>query len=93
MTQKNKLKVKKNLFQSTLLSPFHCEISGGKLGSFLVLSGINSIRDFSDRAVLLRSSGFFVEITGDELSISVYENKTVEISGKIHSLELIYDKN
>ncbi|MBO5945481.1 MAG: hypothetical protein J6Q69_02625 [Clostridia bacterium] len=59
--------------------------------SFL-LSGINSIREFSSASVLLRSKGFMISIVGEALSLAVYENKTVEIIGKIFKMELVYDK-
>lgn len=93
MTQKDKKSVKEIFVPAVPLSKFHCEIDGGKAGAFVILSGINSIRDFSDSEVLLRATGFFVKISGKSLALAVYENKTVEISGKIFGLELVYDKN
>ena len=59
----------------------------------VLLYGIISIKDFSGEEVLMRASGFFIKISGLGLTLSVYENKSVEIFGKILNMELIYDKN
>lgn len=92
MTEKNK-KIQKVLPEKMLpATPFHCEIDGGRGMMSAQLSGINSIRDFSDCAVLLRARGFFVKISGATLSLAVYENKTVEISGRLLCVEFLYDK-
>lgn len=93
MTEKNKKRLRGVTAQPLVQPQFHCEIDGAAAHTSIILSGINSIRDFSDSEVLLRTRGFFVKINGKALSLAVYENKTVEISGKISAMELIYDKN
>lgn len=74
-------------------TPFRCEIDGGKGGMSVLFYGINSIKDFSGEEVLMRSAGFFVRLSGLGLTLSVYENKSVEIFGRVLNVELIYDKN
>lgn len=75
-----------------LVSGFHISMDRTNNGISLVLSGASSIRDFSDSLALFRVRGFFVKVTGSKMNIAVYENKTVELSGKIEGVELIYDK-
>ena len=93
MTEKSRKHLKEAAGKTLVQPQFHCEIDGDAAHTSIILSGINSIRDFSDNTVLLRTRGFFVKITGKALSLAVYENKTLEISGKIFAMELIYDKN
>ena len=91
MTEKGKIRsFGKGRIQPT--APFRGEIEGGGRCMSFLLSGINSIRDFSSSSVLLRCRGFLIGIRGESLSLSVYENKTVEIVGKIHGMEFVYDK-
>lgn len=73
-------------------SAFHAELDGLGKRMSATFSGINSIRDFSDTDVTLRARGFLVKIKGATLSLAVYENKTVEISGRILCVEFVYDK-
>ena len=91
MTEKGKIGYPRYREQS-IVPPFHAEIDGGARRMSFLLSGVNSIRDFSSSAVLLRCKGVLVEIKGESLSLAVYENKTVEIIGKIYGMELSYDK-
>ena len=93
MTEKNKIASPHISAPSVLRTPFRCEYDGGKGGMSVVLYGIISIKDFSGEEVLMRAAGFFIKISGVGLTLSVYENKSVEIFGRIVNMELIYDKN
>ena len=86
-------KSKKTAEQYMHVPGFHVEMDGGAKRMAIQLSGINSIKDFSESEVLLRVRGFFVKINGDSLSLAIYENRTVEIVGKVISMELLYDKS
>lgn len=68
---------------------FHMEAD--KLGNKLSLSimGALSILDFSESSALVKSRKGKIKINGEELSVAVYENKTVEIFGKICSVEFL----
>ena len=91
MTDRDKLKFFDKL-KLPIQVPFSGQIGGGDRCMSFLLSGINSIREFSALSVLLRSKGFLISIAGESLSLAVYENKTVEIVGKIYKMEFIYDK-
>ena len=93
MTEKNKISSQRAAAPAVLRTPFRCEYDGGRNGMSVLLYGIISIKDFSGEEVLMRASGFFIKISGLGLTLSVYENKSVEIFGKILNMELIYDKN
>lgn len=93
MTVKNKITSSAVSREGNIISPFRCEYDGGKGGMSVILYGIISIKDFSGEEVLMRTSGFNIKISGTGLTLSVYENKSVEIYGKIMNMELIYDKN
>ena len=93
MTQKAKIAAMHISSPATLRTPFRCEYDGGRSGMSVLLYGIISIKDFSGEEVLMRTTGFNVRIKGNGLTLSVYENKSVEIFGRILNMELIYDKN
>lgn len=93
MTEKNKITSPYISAPSALRTPFRCEFDGGKGGMSSMLYGIISIKDFSGEEVLMRAAGFLIKISGVGLTLSVYENKSVEIYGKILNTEFIYDKN
>ena len=72
--------------------PFHTEIDITSRGMAFLVSGVTGIRDFSSECAVLRIRGFLLRICGEQLSLTVYENKTVEIVGKITEVEFLYDK-
>ena len=92
MTEKSKI-TSPRIQTTAIKTPFRCEYDGGRYGMSVILYGIISIKDFSGEEVLMRSAGFNIKISGTGLTLSVYENKSVEIFGKILNMELIYDKN
>lgn len=89
MTGKSNFSTKKPL---DVMSDFHIEIDKLGVRISLLLSGASAIRDFSDESALFRVRGFFVKVNGRGLNITVYENKTVELVGRIEGVEFIYDK-
>ena len=93
MTEKSKITSHGVSAPHALRTPFRCEYDGGRGGMSAILYGIISIKDFSGEEVLMRATGFLIRISGTGLTLSVYENKSVEIYGKILNMELIYDKN
>ena len=68
---------------------FHMEAD--KIGNSLSISimGVISILDFSEICALLKMRKGKIKISGSELSVTVYENKTVEIIGKIGMVEFL----
>ena len=89
MTEKNKITLSD---AARLTSDFHLAMDRLGRGISLTLSGASAIRDFSDECALFRVRGFFVRVRGSNMSIIVYENKTVELTGRIEGVEIVYDK-
>ncbi len=76
-----------------IMSHFHIEIDRFSEGIKISAGGVNAILNISDTEARLRCEGAVIKIGGEKIEISVYENKTVEISGKVNFMELQYDKN
>ena len=89
MTEKNKISIPD---ATRLVSDFHLSMDRAGRGISLILSGASAIRDFSDQCALFRVRGFLVRVKGAQMSITVYENKTVELTGRIEGVEIVYDK-
>ncbi len=75
------------------LSSFHLEANRSRRGMSLLVGGIIGISDFSDESVILMSHTGRVSVLGRRLSICVYENNTVEISGRVEDIRFTYGKN
>ncbi len=78
---------------SNALSAFHLEADRSAKGMSVILSGIIGISDFSDSFILMLSHGGRIQVNGEKLFISVYENNTVEIQGKVEGIVFKYGKN
>ena len=68
---------------------FHLEADRFKEGISLSIAGISSILDFSEQRVLVRVKKRRIEIVGTELSVTVYENRIVEITGRISGVSFL----
>ncbi len=86
--QKNIKNVKPEA-KEKLPANFHIEIDRSKDGLSLSVAGVYSIVDFSEENVILRVKKGRVLVSGTGLSIAVYENKTVEISGRITEVKFV----
>ena len=87
-----KIKSSKETLPS-MLSNFHVEIDKSAGGYSVVASGVSRVLELSSELVRLRCRKALVAVRGRNLSLSLYENKTVEISGKIEGLEFDSAKN
>ena len=92
MTEKNKER-KKYPGVPSGLSAFHLEANRNAGGMSVILSGIIGISDFSDSSIELLSHGGRIFVTGKQLFISVYENNTLEIVGRIGEITFRYGKS
>ena len=72
---------------------FHMEVMATKGRAFLQILGVRHIEDFGSDRVIFRVGGGRVYIFGSALGIIVYENKTVEIEGRIQEVKFSYDKS
>ena len=93
MTEEEKTKID-NLKKSTKgLSAFHLEADRSCQGLSVVLSGIIGISDFSDSFIDLKGHGGRVSVHGKKLFISLYENGSVEIVGRVEEIVFKYGRN
>ena len=72
---------------------FHLEADRSGKGMSVILGGIIGISDFCDDCILLRSHGGKIMVNGKNLFVSVYENNSIEIQGKVEGIKFIYGKN
>ncbi len=92
MTEKNK-KRDKFTIKPQVKSLFHAELDGNKNRMNLVFSGVNSVKDYSDRHLLLRFRGFYIKLSGEGLRLFVFEDGSISLEGRIEGLEFLYDRN
>jgi len=75
------------------LSGFHLEADRSSKGLSVVLSGIIGISDFSDSFIHLKGHGGRISVYGKKLFISVFENGSVEIVGRVEGINFKYGRN
>ena len=92
MTEKMKKRDKLNILLPKKCN-FRAELDGNKSSMNVILSGVNSVKDYSDKLLILRCRGFFVKLSGEGLRLSVFEDGSLSLSGKILGMELVYDRN
>ena len=81
-------KIKKDT-KEKVATGFHIEIDRSGNGLSASVAGVYSIVDFSSENVVLRVKKGRVKIVGSTLELAVYENKIVEISGKISEVSFL----
>ena len=72
---------------------FHVEIDKCALGLRATASGVKRISELSETSISLKTKGYTLVVGGKRLSLSIYENKTVEISGKIEVMKFENSQN
>lgn len=73
----------------SLQSCFHIEVDKMMITSSVCVSNVLSIVDFREDDAILKMKKGKIKISGEALSISIYENKIVEILGKIRKIEFL----
>ena len=63
------------------------EIVKRKAVSTLAVSGILAVEDLSSENIVLKTHSGRIKISGKSLVLSVFEGRTVEVSGKIAGVE------
>lgn len=89
---------KKRLEIKTILSTiseesFHVEIKKSLRGAVAVISGVMGIGEYTEDSILLLSHSGRMTVVGESLGISVLEERTVEIYGRITEVRLGYGKS
>jgi hypothetical protein len=75
------------------MSRFNLEANRHIRGMSMLIGGVVGIREYSDTAVTLATHGGRVGISGRRLALTVYENNSVEIVGRIEEVTFGYGKN
>jgi hypothetical protein len=68
---------------------FSVEISRKGRGIAVTVSGVISIIELQDQKCVFKVRGANISIKGENLSVSIFENSTCEITGAVKGIELI----
>lgn len=77
----------------SFLSPFHMEVDRSPVGLDLLIGGVKSVISYSDTEIVLKTVIGSLDILGTNISVSIYDNQTVKLSGRIEEVKLAYSKN
>ncbi len=72
---------------------FRLEAVRHRSGMSLLFSGIVGIDVFCDNEIVLKSHGCRISINGKRLNLTVFENNSLEITGRIEGVDFKYGKN
>lgn len=61
-------------------------------GVSLVIGGIVSITEMSEETVMLASHTGRIHLHGESISLSVFENREIEVKGRIKEIRLVYER-
>lgn len=73
-------------------APFTLEMRKGKRGAVVSVGNVVSVAELSESRIELLSRGGRLALCGEGLMLSVFEERTVEIYGKILSIEIQYGR-
>lgn len=68
------------------------DLKKSRIGAVMLLSGVVSVDSLSDSVVVALSHSGRVFINGERMTVSVLENKTLAVYGRIISLEFDYGR-
>ena len=70
-------------------------ITGGKSrgGMTLAIVGITEVTELNSERIILSTRAGNIEVTGERLVLSIFTNKTVEISGRITGVNFGYGRS
>lgn len=74
-------------------APLVVELRKSDGGAELLISGVVSIGELSERFISLATHRGRVGVRGGDLLLTAFANKTVEIRGKIEGVDLGYGRN
>ena len=93
MTELNSKAFAKGALSDIGIAPLCLEIRKGKRSACLVCSEVVAIVDYSCESLTITTHKGRVQINGTDLMLSVLENRTVEVFGKIEEVSLSYGKH
>lgn len=85
MQPKNE-KIIKNIKKAQ--TPFYFELSRSGKMSDIVIGGVIGVLEFSDEIAVISTCCGRINISGEKLNVVIFENKTVQIQGKIKEIGL-----
>ena len=68
---------------------FHMEADRLPTGVSVSIMGVLSIVDFNESSAIMKMRRGKIKVSGSSLSVAVYENRTVEICGKVGAVEFL----
>ena len=74
-------------------SSFRLESVKHRRGVSILISGVVSISEFSEEMIAVKSHGMKLLIRGKRLNMTVFENNSIEISGRVEDIAFCYGKN
>lgn len=83
----------KNIETKKKTPRFHMEMEGSTSGFSLLIGGVRRIDEYSSETLMLKIAGGHMHLTGQALCLTVFENKTVEVCGKLLEVKFTYDRN
>lgn len=92
MTQKKLFKAGE-IAPPSIINKFHLDAERSAFGMTITVTGVIGVRDFSRESVEILTHTGRISIVGRRLSLSVYENGTIEIKGKTEDVRFSYGKN
>ena len=72
---------------------FHMEIGGGRRGAAILVNGVRHIEEYTAEKLILQIPGGRMHLFGAGLSLSVFENRSIEVKGKLSEVCFSYDRN
>ncbi len=67
----------------------HIEIDKVSSGMLVRIENVRSITDICREEIIVKTKGGRVKISGSGLEVSVYENRILDILGKVYKVEFI----
>ena len=71
---------------------FYLSCERVKGGLAVTVGGVIGVSDFTDERAELTSHTGRINVSGRGLSITVFENKSIEISGAVKDISFVYGK-
>ena len=72
---------------------FHLEIDGGRRGAAVRINGVRHIEEYTAERLVLQIPGGRMRLFGAGMSLSVFENRSIEVRGKLSEVGFSYDRN
>ncbi len=76
----------------TLAAGLSIEVKKSRLGAVMLVSGVMLLSELSDGVVSALSHSGRIVITGERLTVSALENRTLAVYGKITGIEMSYGR-